>query len=149
MLIKWIKSDVPGRTHKIAINSLGAIMTLVAVFSIAYSKMLQGVWIAILLMIVIMFLMKMTSIHYKDVARQLKLNPEQVLEESSLIQVKKHTIVIIGSVNKASLKVITYARQLSDDKNIVVFHVSIDEEHSKQISEQWQKCNIPDVLDEK
>lgn len=142
MLVKWIKSDVAGKAHKIAINGLGAIMTIVAVISIAYSKMLQGAWIAIVLMIILMFLMKITSMHYKDIGRQLKLIPEQVLSESSLIIVQKHTIVVIGSINRASLKAINYARQLSDDKNIVAFHVSIDEEHSKKISEQWEKCNI-------
>lgn len=142
MLVKWIKSDVAGKAHKIAINGLGAIMTIVAVISIAYSKMLHGAWIAIVLMIILMFLMKVTSMHYKDIARQLKLTPEQVLSESSLITVQKHTIVVIGSINRASLKAINYARKLSDDKNIVAFHVSIDEDQSKKISEQWEKCNL-------
>ncbi len=143
MLFKWVRSDAPGKVHKILINGLGALMTVATVFSIAYSKMLEGAWIALVLMAVLMILMKMTNIHYKDTECQLKLEPEEVPAESSVIQVQKHTIVIIGSLNKASLKAINYARRLSEDKNIIAFHVSIDEENSKYLREQWRKCRIP------
>ncbi|MGF7142631.1 amino acid transporter [Anaerotaenia torta] len=143
MLFKWVRSDAPGKVHKILINGLGALMTVATVFSIAYSKMLEGAWIALVLMAVLMILMKMTNIHYKDTERQLKLEPEEVPAESSVIQVQKHTIVIIGSLNKASLKAINYARRLSEDKNIIAFHVSIDQENSKYLREQWRKCRIP------
>lgn len=143
MLIKWLKSSVPGKYYKIAVNGLGAIMTIATVLSILYSKIPEGAWIAIVLMLLLMAAMKATSFHYADVAKQLRLEPEQVQSEISSINVQKHMIVIIGSLNKASLKAINYARFLSEDKNIVVFHVSIDKDGARSIKEHWKKCGIP------
>jgi amino acid transporter len=143
MLFKWARSNVTGRTHKIVINGLGAIMTVATVISILYSKMLEGAWITIVLIIILVVGMKTINYHYINIARQLRLDPEQVQTEINTLNVKKHMIVIVGSLNKASLKAINYARFLSDDKNIVIFHVAIDKESAKSIKEKWKECKIP------
>lgn len=143
MLFKWARSNVAGRTHKIVINGLGAIMTVATVISILYSKMLEGAWITIVLIIILVVGMKAINYHYINIAKQLRLDPEQVQTEIDTLNVKKHMIVIVGSLNKASLKAINYARFLSDDKNIVIFHVAIDKDSAKSIKEKWKECGIP------
>ncbi len=143
MLFKWARSNVTGRTHKIIINGLGAIMTVATVISILYSKMLEGAWITIVLIVILVVGMKTINYHYINIAKQLRLDPGQVQTEINTLNVKKHMIVIVGSLNKASLKAINYARFLSDDKNIVIFHVAIDKDSAKSIKEKWKECGIP------
>ncbi len=143
MLSRWLKQRGPGWRHKAAINGVGAVMTIVTVLIIAYSKMLEGAWIALVLMVVLTILMKVTHRHYRDVARQLRLEPEEVQEESDLIELQKHTIVIVSSLNKASLKAINYARRLANDRNITAFNVSIDMEQGKALKSNWKKYHIP------
>jgi len=87
--------------------------------------------------------MKMVRKHYNDVAHQLKLSPEDIEKETYVIDVKKHVIVIVESLNKASLNAINYARQLTSDRNIVAFHISIDKENSDKIKAKWKECHIP------
>ncbi len=142
MLFKWIRSKEKGRLHKAIINGIGVVMTVVTVLMIGYSKMLEGAWISILLMVLIVFLMKITRSHYVNIARQLNLEPEEVQHETDLIDVQKHMIVIVESLNKASLKAINYARRLSEDKNVVAFNVSTDVENSKHIKKKWKECNM-------
>lgn len=143
MLFKWAKSNVPGRIYKIIINGLGAVMTVATVISILYSKMLEGAWITIVLIFILVIGMKTINYHYTNIARQLRLDPTQVQTEINTLNVKKHMIVIVGSLNKASLKAINYARFLSDDQNIVIFHVSIDKDSARNIKEKWKECGIP------
>ncbi len=142
MLMKWLRSDTKDRHYKAAVNGLGAVMTIITVLIIAYSKLLEGAWIAVVAIVILVYLMKMVNAHYKDVARQLRLDPDEVLTETKTIEVTKHMIVVVGSLSKASLKAINYARQLANDKNIVAFHVSIDKEQSKSIQEKWKQCGI-------
>ncbi len=142
MLVKWVRGREPGWKHKALINGFGALMSAVAVIFIAESKMLQGAWISLVMIAVLICLMKLTNRHYKDVARQLKLTPEAVKKETDLIDVQKHMIVIVGSLNKASLKAINYARSVAGDSSIVAFNVSTDEEQSRALEEKWEQCEI-------
>ena len=143
MLKKWIKSKEKGRIHKALINGIGAFMTIVTVIIIASSKMLEGAWISIVLIIALIYLMKIIHKHYNNVSQQLMLNPEDVAHETDAIDVKKHMIVIVESLNKSSLKAINYARKLSNDKNIIAFNISIDQESSDSIKKKWKRCSIP------
>ncbi|MCL2883957.1 MAG: APC family permease [Oscillospiraceae bacterium] len=143
MLVKWIRHRDPGRIRKAVINGVGLLLTALTVIIIGVSKMLDGAWIAIVCIIVLVILMKITHAHYKDIARQLTLDPEEVPEETSFIRVNQHMIVLMDSLNKASLKAINYARQLMADEHIVVFNVSIDKEQEKGLRQKWKECNIP------
>ncbi len=143
MLARWLRERDGGWRHKAVINGIGAIMSTVTVISIAYSKMADGAWIALVLMAIIIFMMKKSKSHYLDVARQLHLEPHQVKTETEFIEVIRHTIVIIDSLNKASLKAINYARRVSDDDNVVAFNVSLDIEKAKYLKRKWKECEIP------
>ncbi len=142
MLVKWMKSQEKGRRHKAFVNGLGALMTIITVIIIAYSKLIEGAWIALVFIILLVYMMKVTKRHYDDIARQLRLAPEHVKEETEIIDVNKHMIVIVGSLNKASLKAINYARCLANNHNIVAFNVSIDKEQSKNLKEKWNQCGV-------
>lgn len=142
MFVKWIRQKEKGWIHKAIINGIGAVVTFITVLIIAYTKIHLGAWIVIILIPTFVALMLKTKSHYDEVARQLKLNPDDVLKETEIIEVSKHIIVLIDSLNKASLKAINYARYVADEKNITAFHVSTSIEESKKLREKWNECNI-------
>jgi len=143
MLVKWIKGRERGWVRKAAMNGVGFVLTTLTVVIIAYSKMLEGAWIAVVCIIILVFWMKVTRAHYADIERQLTLDRDEVKEETELIHVDKHVVVLISSLNKASLKAINYARHLVNDKNIVAFNISLDEAAAKSIKHKWKECTIP------
>lgn len=143
MLVKWLRNRGKGWGRKAMVNGFGFLMTSLTVLIIGYSKLLEGAWIALVCIVLLIAWMKITRAHYKDVARQLMLQPEDVKDESELIKVNKYTIVLMDTLNKSSLKAINYARQLTDDVNVVVFNVSIDIESAKNLREKWKKYGIP------
>ena len=109
---------------------------------IAYSKMMEGAWITLILIVALVCFMKVTKKHYNSVIRQLKLEPEDYEVGAETDNENQHTIVLISSLNKASLKAINYARYMVYDKNIVVLNVYIDEEESVKILDKWSKFNM-------
>jgi amino acid transporter len=142
MLTRWFKGREKGWIHKAVINGIGAIMTVTAVVSIGYSKMAEGAWIALVLMVILILLMKRTRKHYRDVAEQLHLDVTEIPKEQSFIGIRKHSIVVIDTLNKASLKAINYAEQYGDDKSLVVFNVAIDDEQGQRLMAKWEECNM-------
>lgn len=143
MLRLWLKSRGPGWRRRAVVNGIGLLMTSLTVLIIAYSKLREGAWITLICIAVLVYLMKVTHKHYLNLSGQLTLHPGEVRQETEFIQVKKHVIVLVDFLNKASLKAINYARQLTEDQDIVVFHVSIDPEQIKQLEDRWQAYRIP------
>jgi len=139
----WLKTREPGWRHRAVINGIGLLTTSLTVLIIAYSKLKEGAWITLVCIAVLIYLMKVTHKHYLNLSGQLTLYPGEVRQETESIQVKKHVIVLVDFLNKASLKAINYARQLAEGQDIVAFHVSIDPEQAKRLENKWQACGIP------
>lgn len=142
MLARWLRTKGPGWKHKALVNGFGSVLSLVAFLFIAESKFSQGAWISLLLIAILVSLMKLTRHHYKDISRQLALSPEAVAKETKFLGLNKHMIVVISSLNKASLKAINYARALSADINLVAFNVAIDEEKADALRKKWEECRM-------
>lgn len=142
MLVKWCRGKGRGWEHKAIVNGFGTLITLLTVFILGYTRFQDGAWIVIILIPLLVYGMLVTKKHYEDVARQLKLLPEAVAAETEIIEVQKYVIVLMDTLNKASLKAINYARHLANDRNIVVFNVAIDKEQAKRTRDKWKECNI-------
>ena len=142
MFMRWISTRKKGWIHKAVINGTGAVVTFITVIVIAVTKFAGGAWMVIILLPFLVWLMKQSKDHYDGFARQLKLTPENVDEETEAIDVQKHVVVLVSSLNKASLKAISYARDLCEGRNIVAFHVSLSVEESKKIKDKWIECGL-------
>jgi len=142
MFMRWISTRKDGWVHKAVINGTGAIITFITVIIIGVTKFAHGAWMVVLLLPFLVWLMNQTKEHYNGFARQLKLNPDNVDEETDVIDVQKHVIVLVSSLNKASLKAISYARDLCEGRNLVAFHVSISVDESKKMKEKWVECGL-------
>jgi len=143
MLTKWIKGKGKGWVYKACINGTGLLITALTVVIIGYSKMIQGAWIALVAMVILIIWMKVTKAHYKDVAEQLSLSIEEVQKENNIIRVNRHIIVLVSSLNKATLKAINYARQMSEGANLIAFNISTDKENAMALQDKWYRCEIP------
>ncbi len=148
MFVRWITTRKKGWLVKAIINGTGAIITFFTVIIIAYEKFMAGAWLVIFLLPFLIWLMRQSKEHYRGFARQLKLKPKEVEGESDVIEVQNHVVVLVSSLNKATLKAINYAKDLCAGRNIVAFHISMSIEESKKIKEKWIECqiNIPLIV---
>lgn len=144
MFVRWIRNKPNGWIHKAIINGFGAVVTFVTVLIIAYTKFIHGAWIVCILIPSVVYIMLKIHAHYKDVANQLSMEVQDLIPPDC--QKVKHFIVPIGGVNKSVVKTLNYAKCLS--KDIVAFHVAVDDDEAEKIKKKWEqyKIGIPLVI---
>jgi len=130
MVIHWRKTREPGWKTSAAINGFGAVVTAVVLVIVAVTKTLEGAWIVLLLIPLIVWLFKITRKHYDHVAQQLTLRGYKPHSRA-------HNIVVmpIGGMQRAVVEALRYAETLSDDVRAV--YVDIDPRATDQIRKDW------------
>jgi amino acid transporter len=131
MVIHWRKTREAGWKTSALINGFGAVVTFVVLIIVAVTKVVEGAWIVILLIPIIVYLFKATRKHYDHVAQQLTLRGYKPHS-------KAHNIVVmpIGGMQRAVVEALRYAETLSDDVRAV--YVDIDARATEQIKKDWE-----------
>jgi hypothetical protein len=132
MVIHWRKTKEAGWKTSAVINGFGALVTGIVLIIVAVTKTLEGAWIVLLLIPLIVAVFRSTRQHYDHVASQLTLRgyePEQ----------RAHNTVVmpIGGMQRAVVEALRYAETLSDDVRAV--YVDIDPKATEQIRKDWDK----------
>ncbi len=132
MVIHWRKTKEAGWKTSAVINGFGALVTGVVLVIVAVTKTLEGAWIVLLLIPIIVGIFKITRQHYDHVAAQLTL-------KGYAPQPRAHNIVVmpIGGMQRAVVEALRYAETLSDDVRAV--YVDIDPRATEQIKRDWEQ----------
>jgi amino acid transporter len=130
MVIHWRKTKEAGWKTSALINGFGAVVTGVVLIIVAVTKTLEGAWIVLLLIPLIVAVFKSTRRHYDHVASQLTLRGYQPERRAH------NTVVMpIGGMQRAVVEALRYAETLSDDVRAV--YVDIDPKATEQIRRDW------------
>jgi hypothetical protein len=131
MVIHWRKTREPGWKTSAAINGFGAVVTGIVLVIVAVTKTLEGAWIVLLLIPLIVLLFNATRRHYDHVGSQLTLR-------GYTPQTRVHNTVVmpIGGMQRAVVEALRYAETLSDDVRAV--YVDIDARATEQIRRDWE-----------
>lgn len=145
MFLRWTRKKSEGWKHKAAINGTGALITFIAVTIIATTKFKEGAWIVAILIPTLVIIMLIVRSHYNKIADELSLSVK-LFADVDQSEDMEHVIVLIDSLNQASIKAINYGKKIS--KNIVAFHVSIDEEATDKLKDKWYEAEpgIPLII---
>jgi amino acid transporter len=130
MVIHWRHTKEPGWQTSAIINGFGAIVTGVVLIIVAVTKTLEGAWIVLLLIPMIVMIFKATRQHYDHVASQLTLRgytPQPRVHNTVLIP--------IGGIQRAVVEALRYAETLSDDVRAV--YVDVDAAATDQMKREW------------
>jgi len=130
MVIHWRKTREPGWKTSAVINGFGAVVTGVVLVVVAVTKTLEGAWIVLLLIPLIVAVFRSTRRHYDHVASQLTLRGYEP-------EPRAHNTVVmpIGGMQRAVVEALRYAETLSDDVRAV--YVDIDPKATEQIRRDW------------
>jgi amino acid transporter len=131
MVIHWRQAKEPGWRVSAAINGFGAVVTFIVLIIVTLTKTLEGAWIVLLLIPMIVALFKATRRHYDHVASQLTLrgySPQR--------RVHNTVIIPIGGIQRAVVEALRYAETLSDDVRAI--YVDVDPAGTTQIRKDWE-----------
>ncbi len=123
----WLRSMI--------INGLGAITTLLVALIISITKFVEGAWIVVLLIPLLVALFLLIQHHYQRVEQ------ERTSDLPIRVQDIHHRIIVpIHALDQVTLQSLAYARSISP--HVTAVHVCIDIQEADKIRaawEQWQK----------
>ena len=118
--------------RSLAINGLGAVTTLLVAVVIASTKFLEGAWIVVLLIPLLILLFLGIHRHYQYVERErvtaLPLHPKDI---------RHRLIVPIAELNQAAKLALAYARSIAP--HVTAVHVAAHREKAEQLRAAWDE----------
>lgn len=118
---------------KMVANGFGAICTAVVMLIFAVTKFLDGAWVVLILIPLLIFMFSLIHRHYRSLANRLSL---EVFAGAAPRATRHRVILPLSGVHQGSLEALRYARRLSDD--ITAVHVSIDPDEALKVRQKWE-----------
>ena len=131
MFLRTTKLREPGWQVSSAVSGFGALLTFLVLIIVVLTKTIDGAWIVIVLIPILVTVFKLTRTHYESVAEQLSL-------KSMEVDTTPHghiVIVPIGGVHRAVIEALRYASALAKDVRAV--YVNVNPESLVQLKKDW------------
>jgi hypothetical protein len=133
MVAHWRHVGGPGAGRAMLINGLGAVGTAVTLFVVLISKFLEGAWITILLVPVLLALFYFVRRHYRDVAHELASS-----EPLDAMNLKPPLVLLlVPGWTTVTRKALRFALKISPD--VYGLHISTDDVEAKDLQEKWER----------
>lgn len=134
MVMHWWRERGSGWKSKAAINGLGAFATAVTLVIVAVNKFLDGAWIIILLIPLLVAGFLSVREHYREVARDLSLRG---LPPSLQPSPSPRVIIPISGVHRGVVEAVKFARSISCD--VTALHIELEPGAGEHIREEWEE----------
>lgn len=140
MVVYHWQERKPGWRGSLFINGLGMLTTGLTTLVLVYEKFLEGAWIVLVAIPLIMWWFRSTKSHYDCVRRQMELPDET---EYCPIAIEHTVLVLVSSLNRGTIPALEYAKTISN--RVEAVHVSMNPKITEDLKQRWDKwgCNIP------
>jgi amino acid transporter len=133
--LQAIERDAGGNwLLSMAINSVGAAVSLVVLVVIAVTKFTHGAWAVVLLIPLIVWMFRSIREHYLDIARQL--STEGVVPETSIA--RHQVLVPISGIHRGVIFALDYAKSIAPG-HVTAVYVDFNEEATQKLREKWPR----------
>ncbi|MBN1147525.1 MAG: APC family permease [Anaerolineales bacterium] len=123
----------PGWQIKMVINGFGAVCTFVVMMVFAVTKFIDGAFVVLIVIPVVVALFILVHRHYRNIANALSLR-----SFGEPLRVGRHRVILpLSGVHRGSLAALHYAQALSDD--VTAVHVSIDPDETEKLRQRWDR----------
>jgi amino acid transporter len=132
MLTRWYRRREDGWRRGMIINGAGALTTFVVMLVVGSSNFLQGAWLVIVLVPIMMLLLTAIRHHYRAVEGEVAV---EFIPEGREVAVEPIVIVPIARLDKPALAGIAFANSISPSPTAV--HITNDPETAVALRERW------------
>jgi amino acid transporter len=135
MVHRWLRLREPSWAWRIWFNVVGAAVTAVVLVTLAVTKFLEGAWIVVLLIPLLVVLFLVVHRHYDTVASQLSLE-----DMSTPPPLDGTILVLVGDLHRGVVRALQYAQLLAPNAKAV--YVETDPERTRRLEERWGKWGM-------
>jgi amino acid transporter len=121
----------------LAINSLGAVMTVAVLVIVTITKFTHGAWMVFFAIPVLAVLMLGIKRYYRDVEHEITIDDTTHFGSSGDV-----AIVLVSRLQKPVIKALDYAIAAKHEKTVAL-HIALTPEDGKLLQRQWQQHGIP------
>ena len=141
MLRHWTRRKGEGWKHKAAINGVGTAICGAVCLLIAGTRFVDGAWLVVIVIPLLVLLMKRINKHYDKVATSLRVteDPESLLRRTAAAP---KVLMPVQSLNRSFLKSLNYVLSLGI-KDIEFYYVSSGDGREEQLRQQLDALHIP------
>jgi amino acid transporter len=139
MVIHWKRVGGQNWWAKAFINLVGAITTLVTFLVVGISKFLEGAWITIFLIPLIVFLFLRIRGHYQEISKELTMRG---LPPSLKPAPPPRVVIPISGIHRGIVDALAFAQSIS--KNVTAVHVELEPGAGERIRAEWMRW-WPDI----
>ena len=133
MVVHWWHKWGKGWWLKAVLNGIGALATGMTVIVIGFSKFIEGAWITIFLIPVLVAGFLQVRAHYRKVAQQLSLRG---LPPSLEPSPSPRVVIPVSGVHRGIVDAIAYAQSISRD--VTAVYVELEPGAGQRIHEKWE-----------
>jgi amino acid transporter len=139
MILHWKKEGGRGWQWKAAINGIGGLATIGTLLVVGISKFLDGAWLTIILIPVLVIIFRRIRSHYQEVRRELSLRG---LPPSLKPLPPPRVVIPVSGVHRGIIDAVAFAISISQD--VTAVYVELDLEATEKVRETWERW-WPDV----
>jgi amino acid transporter len=123
-----------GWQWKRTVNAIGATTTFIVFIVLVITKFMEGAWIIVVVIPILISMFYGINRHYQNVADNLST---RTIKEREISGVADVVLLPIGDVHRGTLRALQYANMLSDD--IRAIYVSTSEEDKERFMKRWNR----------
>ncbi len=139
MVVHWWRERGARWRLKAGINGLGAVMTGATLIIVGASKFMEGAWITVLVIPLLVALFRQVRRHYGQVAEQLSLAESSPTREPLA---PLRVIVPVSGVHRANSDAVRFACSIS--QRVTAVYIELEPGAGERVRERWA-CWWPDV----
>src|SRR5437773_5355190 len=145
MVMRWWRRREPGWQRSIVFNGVGAIATFLVLLVVATTKFIDGAWMVVVLLPLLILMFRGIHAHYTqadaELAAETPIDPEEISHQ---------VIVPIAKLNQVALQTLAYARSIARGADDVVnaVHITADGEAAETLRLQWEEwqCGVQSTI---
>ena len=135
MVMHWLRSRAPGWKWKAALNGIGGVATGVVSIIQVVTKFIEGAWIVVLIIPLIILVLRKIHRHYEQFAAEVEFKGQ------SPIAPLHHSVVVpVNGITKATSGALVYATTISDE--VVAVYIEVDSRATAKMQSDWEEWDI-------
>src|SRR2546425_11895250 len=137
MVRRWLRLRGKGWRWRGWINGVGAVRAGGVLPTPAVTKFVEGAWIVVVVIPVLVAMFVVMHRHYEEVARELSL---EGLEGPPKFQ--RTVLAVIGDVHRGCCRAVQYARTLAPTAVVRAVYVETDPTRTARLEDKWGKWGL-------
>jgi amino acid transporter len=133
MVKRWFTIKGKGWQRKAMINGLGATVTFIVLMDILAEKFVDGAWMVVIIIAILIVVFKTVYGHYDDVRHQLDMANYDVKNEP----MRNTVLVLIQGLHAGTMHALEYAKSISSDCQAV--YVEVEPERTEYLKKVWEQ----------